>query len=73
MSSKLIAKICLSDEQMEEIRKIKKQIEELSRRKCGNCKYHNAETKGCKRNPGVEAWEENDYCSYWADMRGEER
>lgn len=42
--------------------------------RCKNCMYYNAETKGCERNPSVEAWEENDYCSYGetADMRGEE-
>ena len=31
---------------------------------CKDCIHYNAETKGCKRNPSVEAWEENDYCSY---------
>ena len=41
-------------------------------RRCKDCKYYNAETKGCKRNPSVEAWEENDYCSYWVGMRGEQ-
>ena len=32
--------------------------------RCKNCIYYNAETKGCKRNPSVEAWEESDFCSY---------
>ena len=32
--------------------------------RCKDCKYYNPETKGCKRNPSVEAWEENDFCSY---------
>lgn len=39
--------------------------------RCKDCKHYNAETKGCKRNPSVEAWEENDFCSY-AELRGEE-
>ena len=32
--------------------------------KCKDCKHWNAETKGCKRNPSVEAWKETDFCSY---------
>ena len=35
-------------------------------KKCGICRYWNAETHGCKRNPSVEAWNEEDYCSYFA-------
>ena len=31
---------------------------------CKNCVHYNAETKGCKRNPSVEKWEEEDFCSY---------
>ena len=33
---------------------------------CYNCEHWNAETKGCKRNPSVEAWNETDYCSYYS-------
>ena len=36
-----------------------------SSRSCKTCIHWNAETHGCKRNPSVEAWYENDYCSYW--------
>ena len=32
--------------------------------RCKDCKHWNSETKGCKRNPSVEAWEETDFCSY---------
>lgn len=32
--------------------------------RCKDCKYHNGETKGCTRNPSVEKWENDDYCSY---------
>lgn len=32
--------------------------------RCKDCKHYNAETKGCKRNPSVEGWEEDDFCSY---------
>lgn len=32
--------------------------------RCKDCMHWNSETKGCKRSPSVEAWHENDYCSY---------
>lgn len=32
--------------------------------RCGDCEHWNSETKGCKRNPSVEAWYETDSCSY---------
>lgn len=32
--------------------------------RCKNCRYWNSETKGCKRNPSVEAWREDDFCKY---------
>lgn len=32
--------------------------------RCKDCIHWNSETKGCKRNPSVEAWQEDDYCSY---------
>ena len=32
--------------------------------RCGKCDWWNSETKGCKRNPSVKPWWEDDYCSY---------
>lgn len=32
--------------------------------RCTDCVHWNSETKGCKRNPSVEAWQEDDYCAY---------
>ena len=32
--------------------------------RCKDCKWWNSETKGCKRNPSVEAWYETDFCKY---------
>ena len=32
--------------------------------RCGKCDWWNSETKGCKRNPCVKPWLEDDYCSY---------
>jgi len=32
--------------------------------RCSMCKYYNWETKGCIRNPSVEKWENDDFCSY---------
>lgn len=32
--------------------------------RCKDCRYWNSETKGCKRNPSVEAWYETNFCSY---------
>ena len=32
--------------------------------RCKDCKYWNGETKGCVRNPCVEPWRKNDFCSY---------
>lgn len=32
--------------------------------KCKDCMYYNAETHGCKRNPSVEGWLKDDFCSY---------
>ena len=32
--------------------------------RCGNCDWWNRETKGCKRNPSVGPWWEDDFCSY---------
>lgn len=31
---------------------------------CKDCKHYNFETHGCKRNPSVEGWKHDDYCSY---------
>ena len=32
--------------------------------RCKDCKWRNWETNGCNRNPCVEPWFENDFCSY---------
>ena len=32
---------------------------------CKLCIHWNAETHGCTRNPSIEPWWEDDYCSYW--------
>ena len=32
--------------------------------RCKECKYWNSETNGCIRNPSVEAWKPDDFCSY---------
>ena len=32
--------------------------------RCKDCKWRNWETNGCDRNPCVEPWFENDFCSY---------
>lgn len=32
--------------------------------RCKDCRHWNSETKGCKRNPSVEAWQEDDFCKY---------
>lgn len=40
--------------------------------RCGDCEHWNSDTKGCKRNPSVEAWEETDYCSYGESTEAEE-
>jgi hypothetical protein len=31
---------------------------------CGECKWWNYEMSGCKRNPSVVAWRDDDFCSY---------
>ena len=38
--------------------------------RCTDCMHWNSETKGCKRNPSVEAWQEDDYCSFGERGRG---
>ena len=32
--------------------------------RCSECRHWNSETNGCKRNPSVEAWRADDFCSY---------
>ena len=32
--------------------------------RCQDCKYWNYEMSGCKRNPSVVAWRDDDFCSY---------
>ena len=31
---------------------------------CGECKHWNVVSNGCMRNPSVEGWQADDYCSY---------
>ena len=31
---------------------------------CGDCKYWNMVSNGCMRNPSVEGWQADDFCSY---------
>jgi hypothetical protein len=31
---------------------------------CRECKWWNCEMSGCKRNPSVVAWRDDDFCSY---------
>lgn len=37
--------------------------------RCKDCRHWNSETKGCKRNPSVEAWYETDFCNYGETQR----
>ena len=39
-------------------------IENMKPLTCGKCIHWNSETNGCKRNPSVEGWKENDFCNY---------
>ena len=32
--------------------------------RCRECKWWNCEMSGCKRNPSVVAWRDDDFCSY---------
>lgn len=32
--------------------------------RCQDCKYHEGIPHGCWRNPSIEPWEDNDFCSY---------
>ena len=40
--------------------------------RCKDCMYYNAETHGCERNPSVEGWSKDDYCSYGTRKESEE-
>ena len=37
--------------------------------RCKDCEWRNWETNGCNRNPCVEPWFENDFCSYGEKRR----
>ena len=39
-------------------------IENMKPLTCGKCIHWNSETNGCKRNPSVKGWKENDFCNY---------
>lgn len=47
-----------------------KPVQELVR--CKDCKHYNSETHGCKRNPSVEGWLREDFCSYGERIESEE-
>ena len=32
--------------------------------RCRECKWWNCEMSGCKRNPSIVAWRDDDFCSY---------
>lgn len=36
--------------------------------RCKDCVHWNSETNGCKRNPSVQPWYENDFCKYGEKM-----
>lgn len=62
--------IITCDEVGSDLTYLYKVVENMDSLTCGKCTHWNSETKGCKRNPSVEKWKENDSCSY-ADMRKE--
>lgn len=37
--------------------------------RCKDCEHYNGMTHGCKRNPCVEPWGKNDFCSYGEKSR----
>lgn len=41
--------------------------------RCKDCKHYNSETHGCERNPSVEGWLKDDYCSYGTRKESEEK
>jgi len=40
--------------------------------RCGECTWWNEETHGCNRNPSVEPWMADDFCSF-GERRTDER
>jgi hypothetical protein len=39
--------------------------------RCGECKHWNMVSNGCMRNPSVEGWQADDFCSYGKRNEGE--
>lgn len=39
--------------------------------RCGECKHWNYEMSGCRRNPSVVAWRDDDFCSYGESKESE--
>lgn len=75
----VISQYCASSDETEEA--LGNAIEEIKKRpaadvgkviRCKECVHWNAETKGCKRNPSVQPWWENDFCNYGEKMEGNE-
>lgn len=66
---KVLSELCLShkdiiyidkNETAERIRK----IPSIDIVRCKECRWWNYEMSGCKRNPSVVAWRDDDFCSY---------
>ena len=63
--------ILICDETDSDLNYLYQVIENIKPITCGKCVHRNSETNGCKRNPSVEGWKENDFCSY-GSMRSKE-
>ena len=56
--------ILIGEEADSDLNHLYQVIESMKPITCGKCVHWNSETNGCKRNPSVEGWKENDSCSY---------
>jgi len=56
--------ILICDETGSDLSYLYQVMENMKPRTCGGCVHWNSETNGCKRNPSVEGWKEDDFCSY---------
>ena len=71
----VLSQYCASSDETEEA--LGNAIEEIKKRptadvveviRCKDCVHWNSETNGCKRNPSVQPWYENDFCKYGKKM-----
>ena len=71
----VLSQYCASSDETEEA--LGAAIEEIKKRpaadvveviRCKDCVHWNSETNGCKRNPSVQPWYENDFCKYGEKM-----